>query len=162
MSKAQDPTQFLPLTDLAFNLLVVLTGEALHEYALLKELRLRTGRADLRTGTVYAVLARLQDNGLIQGTRPPSGSVRGRFPAGVLLRHRTERVADWLDRRCSADDSRSAPEPYSPPMGTMRSSSWKKFWTRISSQGPSSGDRSIANRRSSGLTSYMGCWSRAK
>ena len=74
MSKAQDPTQFPPLTDLAFNLLVALTGEALHGYALLKELRLRTGRADLRTGTVYAVLARLQDDGLIQETRPPSGS----------------------------------------------------------------------------------------
>jgi DNA-binding PadR family transcriptional regulator len=74
VSNAQDPTQFLPLTDLAFNLLVALTGEPLHGYALLKELRLRTGRADLRTGTVYAVLARLQDEGLIRETRPPSGS----------------------------------------------------------------------------------------
>lgn len=61
-----DVSRFLPLTDLAFNILVVLTDQDLHGYALLKELRRRTGREKLRTGTVYAALARLQDDGLVQ------------------------------------------------------------------------------------------------
>jgi DNA-binding PadR family transcriptional regulator len=56
----------LPLTDLAFNVLVALADEPQHGYALLKELRTRTGRRKLRTGTVYAALARLQDDGLVQ------------------------------------------------------------------------------------------------
>ena len=61
-----DVSRFLPLTDLAFNVLIVLTDQDLHGYALLKELRSRTGREKLRTGTVYAALARLQDDGLVQ------------------------------------------------------------------------------------------------
>jgi DNA-binding PadR family transcriptional regulator len=60
------PEDLLPLTDLAFNILVALSDEPQHGYALLKELRTRTGRAKLRTGTVYAALARLQDDGLVE------------------------------------------------------------------------------------------------
>jgi len=56
----------VPLTDLAFNILLSLKGAELHGYALLKELRSRTGRQRLRTGTVYAALARLQDEGLVE------------------------------------------------------------------------------------------------
>ena len=67
-----DASHLLPLTDLAFNILVALTDRELHGYALIKELRSRTGRAKLRTGTVYAALARLQDDGLVteSGDRP--------------------------------------------------------------------------------------------
>ena len=61
-----DPTTFLPLTDLAFNVVVALSGEPMHGYALIKELRGRTGRAGLRSGTVYAALARLTDDGLVE------------------------------------------------------------------------------------------------
>ncbi len=61
-----DPSASLPLTDLAFSILVALKGERLHGYALLKELRARTGRERLRTGTVYAALARLQDDGWVE------------------------------------------------------------------------------------------------
>ena len=61
-----DPSPSLPLTDLAFSILVTLQAEELHGYALLKELRARTGRERLRTGTVYAALARLQDDGLVE------------------------------------------------------------------------------------------------
>lgn len=56
----------VPLTDLAFNILLTLEGAELHGYGLLKELRSRTGRQRLRTGTVYAALARLQDEGLVE------------------------------------------------------------------------------------------------
>ena len=61
-----------PLTDLAFNILVALTDEELHGYALVKRLRDLEGRGDLRTGTVYAALARLQDEGWVEGGDPPS------------------------------------------------------------------------------------------
>ena len=53
------------LTDLAFTILVALGGEALHGYALVKRLRELEGRGGLRTGTVYAALARLQDEGWV-------------------------------------------------------------------------------------------------
>jgi len=62
-----------PLTDLAFTLLVTLKGQELHGYALLKELRSRTGHERLRTGTVYAALARLQDEGLVEEAPTPPG-----------------------------------------------------------------------------------------
>lgn len=62
----------LPLTDLAFNILVALTDEELHGYALVKRLRELEGRHDLRTGTVYAALARLQDEGWVAQGDPPS------------------------------------------------------------------------------------------
>jgi DNA-binding PadR family transcriptional regulator len=61
------PSSHPPLTDLAFNVLVALKARPMHGYALLKELRSLTGRARLRTGTVYAALARLQDEGLVAG-----------------------------------------------------------------------------------------------
>ena len=62
----------LPLTDLSFNLLVTLAGEELHGYALVKRLRQLEGRESLRTGTVYAALARLGDAGWIAEVDAPS------------------------------------------------------------------------------------------
>ena len=75
-----DASHLLPLTDLAFNILVALTDRELHGYALIKELRSRTGRAKLRTGTVYAAFARLQDDGLVaeSGDRPAADQDDGR------------------------------------------------------------------------------------
>jgi len=55
-----------PLTDLAFNILIGLKDESLHGYALVKHLRRQPARSGLRTGTVYAALVRLRDQGLVQ------------------------------------------------------------------------------------------------
>lgn len=64
-----------PLTDLTFNILVTLAGEELHGYALIKELRELEGRESLRTGTVYAALARLREDGLVEELdAPPEAS----------------------------------------------------------------------------------------
>ena len=60
------------LTDLAFNILLALTDEHLHGYALVKRLRGLEGRSGLRTGTVYAALARLQDEGLVTEAEAPA------------------------------------------------------------------------------------------
>lgn len=67
-----DPTRLLPLTDLAFHILVAVKDQELHGYALLQALRERTGRERLRTGTVYAALARLRDEGLLEEVDGPS------------------------------------------------------------------------------------------
>lgn len=74
MARPRDeaPAPELPLTDLAFSILLALADTEMHGYALIKDLRGRTGRESLRTGTVYAALARLQDEGLVEevGDRP--------------------------------------------------------------------------------------------
>ena len=111
MSRTGDVGRLLPLSDLAFNLLVALTDRELHGYALIKELRLRTGRANLRTGTVYAALARLQDDGLIEETGPPEGD----RIFSTILRH----------------SPRSGVSVRRPRRSTTKSSS---FW-RLSSRG---------------------------
>lgn len=68
----------LPLTDLAFNILVALSDRDLHGYALVKQLRELEGRDGLRTGTVYAALARLQDAGWVAEAEPPDDALDGR------------------------------------------------------------------------------------
>lgn len=91
-----EPADFLPLTDLAFNILVALKDEELHGYALLKELRARTGRERLRTGTVYAALARLEEEGLLGEVDGPAesgeGDSRRRYYAVTELGLRTTRA----------------------------------------------------------------------
>jgi DNA-binding PadR family transcriptional regulator len=49
--------------------LLALKDDASHGYALIQQLRERGGRAKLRTGTVYAALARLQDQGLVRESK---------------------------------------------------------------------------------------------
>jgi len=78
LKRPREPEAHLPLTDLAFNILLALKGAELHGYALLKELRARTGRDRLRTGTVYAALARLQDDKLVaEAVERPGGADTG-------------------------------------------------------------------------------------
>ncbi len=94
----------VPLTDLAFTILVTLKDQELHGYALLKELRSRTGRERLRTGTVYAALARLQDEGLVGEAQAPADTLddeRRRYyrltPEGVAAaRAEATRLSDLL------------------------------------------------------------------
>ncbi len=70
---AADVAELLPLTDLAFGVLLALKDDARHGYALIQQLRQRSGRATLRTGTVYAALARLQDQGLVRESKDTRG-----------------------------------------------------------------------------------------
>ncbi len=95
----------LPLTDLAFNVLVALTDDPLHGYALVKRLRELEGRGSLRTGTVYAALARLQEEGWVAETEPPEPDedARRRYyritPAGLeVARAEAARLRDVLRR----------------------------------------------------------------
>jgi DNA-binding PadR family transcriptional regulator len=57
----------LPLTPIAFEILLALLDEDLHGYAVLQQVEQRVGSSlPLRTGTLYRALARLLDTGLIE------------------------------------------------------------------------------------------------
>lgn len=67
------PADFLPLTNLAFNMLVALGNEDRHGYAIIKEIEERSGGTlTVRSGTLYTALQRLQEGGLVEesGERP--------------------------------------------------------------------------------------------
>ena len=71
MSAAQsDAEGFGPLTPAMFHVLLALAGEDLHGYAILKEVELRTGgKVRLSTGTLYGIIKRLLNDGLIAELR---------------------------------------------------------------------------------------------
>jgi DNA-binding PadR family transcriptional regulator len=62
-----DPTPYLPLTPAMFQVLVALADGEKHGYAVIKEVARRTdGKVQLRAGTLYTVIRRFVDDGLIQ------------------------------------------------------------------------------------------------
>src|SRR5213594_1515556 len=55
-----------PLTPAMFHVLLALAGDDLHGYAILKEVELRTGgKVRLSTGTLYGIIKRLLNDGLV-------------------------------------------------------------------------------------------------
>jgi DNA-binding PadR family transcriptional regulator len=63
---SENPELYGPLTPAMFHVLLALAGEDLHGYAILKEVELRTaGEVKLSTGTLYGVIKRLLNDGLI-------------------------------------------------------------------------------------------------
>jgi DNA-binding PadR family transcriptional regulator len=68
-----DPRSFLPLTPLAFQVLLALADEGRHGYGIIQEIQARTdGLIRLRSGSLYTLLQRLLDETLIaeSGERP--------------------------------------------------------------------------------------------
>ncbi len=60
------PETQTPLTPAMFHVLLALAGDDLHGYAILKEVALRTaGEVKLSTGTLYGIIKRLLNDGLI-------------------------------------------------------------------------------------------------
>ncbi len=89
MSAAQsDAEAFGPLTPAMFHVLLALAGEDVHGYAILKEVELRTGgKVRLSTGTLYGIIKRLLNEGLIveMRSRPSkSNDERRRYYAMTL------------------------------------------------------------------------------
>ena len=61
-----DPRAFLPLTPQAFHVLLALMDGELHGYGIILDVQQRTdGEVRLRTGTLYTILRRLGEDGLI-------------------------------------------------------------------------------------------------
>jgi DNA-binding PadR family transcriptional regulator len=64
-----DPSRHLPLTPAMFQVLLALADGEKHGYAIIKEVSGRTdGRVRLRAGTLYTVIKRFVNDGLIQET----------------------------------------------------------------------------------------------
>lgn len=70
-----DPRSFLPLTPLAFQVLLALAADARHGYAIVQEIEAQSPGTRLRTGTLYTVLQRLGEEALIEesAARPATG-----------------------------------------------------------------------------------------
>ena len=95
-----DPTDMLPLTPVAFDiLLALLEGDVAHGYAIMRSVHERTGGStSLHAGTLYRALSRLVEAGLIEELdEPPTGAgderrryyrvtARGRRVAGAEAR----------------------------------------------------------------------------
>ena len=65
----KDPRSFLPLTPLAYQVLLALADVARHGYGIIREVDERTdGLIRLRTGTLYTMLQRLLDERLLEET----------------------------------------------------------------------------------------------
>ena len=67
------PQQFLPLTVPVFHILLALSDRDLHGYAVIQDIRERTGgEVDLTASTLYAAIKRMLDGRLIEelDTRP--------------------------------------------------------------------------------------------
>ena len=78
MLKPQRVEEFLPLTHLTYHVLLVLAGTKLHGYGIIKEVAARTdGAMDLETGTLYAAIKRLRDEGWIDVADAPAGASTG-------------------------------------------------------------------------------------
>ena len=71
--RLSDPEDLLPLTPVALNVLLALADGERHGYAIMLEVRERTGgRVRLGPGTLYGAIKRLKEGGVIEesGQRP--------------------------------------------------------------------------------------------
>lgn len=92
------PQEFLPLTTVAFEILLALAAGDRHGYAIMKDVEERTeGRVSLHPGTLYRAVARLVDTELLEETEesPEPGSDE---------RRRTYRLTE-LGRRVAAAEA---------------------------------------------------------
>jgi DNA-binding PadR family transcriptional regulator len=107
-----DAEGFGPLTPAMFHVLLALAGEDLHGYAILKEVELRTGgKVRLSTGTLYGIIKRLLNDGLIveMRSRPSkSNDERRRYYAMTLKgRQVASAEAERMDEIVSIARSRN-------------------------------------------------------
>lgn len=67
------PETFLPLTPVAFEILLALADGERHGYSILQEVETRSGGAvSLHAGTLYRALARLLESNLIEERQSPN------------------------------------------------------------------------------------------
>ena len=108
-----DPASFLPLTPVAFEVMLSLAPGSVHGYAILQDIEERTdGRTSLHAGTLYRAIARLVESGLVEELEerpdPDLDDARRRYYALTALGRRVaaaeaerlaERVATARSRR---------------------------------------------------------------
>ena len=101
------PETFLPLTPVAFEILLALADGERHGYSILQEVESRSGGAvSLHAGTLYRALARLLESDLIEELRqspdPSSDDERRRYyrlttEGREILASEAERLASQVD-----------------------------------------------------------------
>ena len=71
----EQPADSSPLSIPVYQILLSLSDRALHGYAIIQDIKERTGgEVQLAAGTLYAAIARLERDGLIEElTEPPGG-----------------------------------------------------------------------------------------
>jgi DNA-binding PadR family transcriptional regulator len=75
----RDPGELLPLKQATFQVLLALAeGESMHGYAIMQAISAMTdGRETILPGTLYAALARMADEGLVEERRGHGGDSSG-------------------------------------------------------------------------------------
>lgn len=98
MSPKAEPRSFLPLTNLAFHVLLALGDGPAHGYAIGKEVERRSdGMLSPATGSLYQVLKRLSQDGLIEDAPAEDGDARRQaYRLTALGREVTEAEASRL------------------------------------------------------------------
>ena len=83
MRRTNDPTAALPLTHVAYHVLLALASGDLHGYGIIKEIARRTGsQVELEAGTLYAAIKRMREEGWIEpAPRSPGADPRRRMYA---------------------------------------------------------------------------------
>ena len=111
-STTRDPAALIPLKHSTYRVLLALAEDELHGYAIMQALSNMTdGRETILPGTLYAALARMVDDGLIEtlpGTDETSGGPRRRYYrrtgfGRAVARAESERVSALLDVAQSQD-----------------------------------------------------------
>ena len=112
----------MPLTPVEFHILLSLSDEARHGYAILQDVEQRTdGQIKLRTGTLYTVIKRMLDGEWLeeQDGQPGDGDARRRYyrltPLGhEVLRAEARRLQSLVvmaqDKRVLGPARKLAPE----------------------------------------------------
>ncbi len=96
--------QFSPISRVVHHILLALSHEARHGYGIIKHVsKITEGRIELETGTLYAAVRRLREDGLLREAKAPVGAdVRRRYyeltPSGRdVLRHESQRLAEIVE-----------------------------------------------------------------
>jgi DNA-binding PadR family transcriptional regulator len=96
----RDPEKLLPLSPPVFNVLLGLGGEARHGYGIMQELEQKTGgREVLLPGSLYATIARMVEQGLLE-------ELAGEAEPGADRRRRYYRVTAFGRRVAAAEATR--------------------------------------------------------
>ena len=75
----RDPNELLPLKHAAYQILLALgDGDSLHGYAVMQAIgEMTAGRESILPGTLYAALARMVDEGLVEESEPRADASSG-------------------------------------------------------------------------------------